>query len=583
MNDKEEQEDRKFNYDNLSENLIKPDFSKLNINNYFYEKKIGNKDFNIEFIIDEIGDIWEFNKTYYKRYIGKDRDIRNIFVNTFKRHFNNNDDFLKTETISQITSAYFQYGIDKYKQLYKQPNYSCCFNNKLIYLGNNINKDFKPAEDNTNISKEQTETIKDSISINKSFEDPINYFFIKHSVKFDFKENTKTEDFPTIYKLIKEWLVPKPNWENPTDKDKNEINTYFEMVGNICMPCGIEPVVYFLTGTGSNGKTQAVDLIRKVLLNPQDTEQKNYKDDEKDIFSNSVYKNKLSVIIEEIEGKIKADFIKRVANPGLQPNREMRTNPNSIEKYAKTICLLNKNWILEKDDESVIKRICLLDFPNKFKESEDEEDLKYVEKQISGILKTIPEEEKAYFISYCVDTALRNLIQNQFKHSNFYGDEDLRSRIIKTTSDYNYIFEQYFEFDQTAGFLSYEKIKEVYREDFKIYNYNTKPTKKQESAFVKWVTNYIGGDSAKERTNKERGVKGIAIKPKIIINNNEERTEKPKEEYTKQEIFDYFVSKGKITKKYDVDKGIKILKDNNIIYEPIDGVYKLLNKGLQNE
>ena len=61
---------------------------------------------------------------------------------------------------------------------------------------------------------------------------------------------------------------------------------------------------------------------------------------------------------------------------------------------------------------------------------------------------------------------------------------------------------------------------------------------------------------------------------KIVI----EPTIEQEKEYTKQEIFDYFVEQNKITDKYDLDIAIKILKKNELIYEPKEGVYKI-NKG----
>jgi len=564
----------------------KPIFEKQDIHKIFYNGCISeeNKDysFNIDFVVDDEGVWWHKQKTQYTKlkYTREDGDINPEIINTFKSYFNDdNPDFISGGVIRDILRAYSQFGRKEYKKLMKVPRSSVVFNNTLIYFGDDIERDI-------NFDKLPLDIMTKDIFIEEikktgCIKNPMRFFFVKNAIPYDYK--TKSIDkykFPFIKNLLKEWLTPFERWDNPNEIDLKNIETDCEIIGYGFLPNFPEPKTILKTGQGANGKSQDTELS-EVIIGVKNVTATTLEALKKDDFEVYTLKDKtLCLINETSNGFLPADVLKRLTGDDLSRGRPMRKHKIEFRNYAKPVIITNNTPKTNDFTDGNMRRFIFLDFVNDFDKIPNH-------KKVSRIIDKIPKKEFLEFANYCL-CKLIELAKRDFKFSNELTTAEKRQRFKEKTADLDEFLDK-FTMPKEDGLIIKLNFKDKFASWYSRNHDNAKMQGKVWTTILRKLTDIGYNPSTADREyidgKQFRCFKGIAwlkentiteyLEPKEVASNQELVLNKTKE-YSKQEIYDLYVSLGKIDKhNYDVETAIKILTKQNIIRQTKDGIFKI--------
>jgi len=203
-------------------------------------------------------------------------------------------------------------------------------------------------------------------------EDRLRYLTLKNGL-YDLKEESLHPHTPDIFtaNLLPYDFNPQarcPRFLQYLDEvflgDKEKIMFIQEAVGYIFHPSIPKPTLFFLIGSGSNGKSVFIDnyllnLFNKMLNVSSETPRKKY---------------------------INTDLVKAVVAGDAVTGRIPYKQPTTFKPFSKHFLAMNELPLIEDSSHGMWRRIYVIDFPRRFKE--DEMDVHLTEKlksELSGI------------------------------------------------------------------------------------------------------------------------------------------------------------------------------------------------------
>lgn len=610
---REKEKEKYFNNEEEKPNF----FDKDKIREIFCNNKIAEKySFSLDFICDYNNNLYKKTEIDYLplKYNKQNGDINTEILIKFCSYFKAGAVDLSAS--QSIYRYYRHYGAIAFKELICVPDLSVVFNNKLIYLGKNFIYEGQ-------LDKIYKDTAKDLL-IEKAvetgiIENPVNFYFIKNAIYYNYNPNVDIKDFPTIYRIVKEWLAPFERWDNLTEEDETNIKTFFEIIGYSLLPAEPEPKIFLFTGAGRNGKSQAIHLIERIiegriLKGNDDSEYRNIYSTSfsalKETHETANLKDKTLCIIPETDnGYIPSEIVKRLTGGDNNRSNQKYKTAHNFKPYCKLLIATNVTPKTNDFSAGHMQRYVFLDFNNNFDEI-------IGHKKINNIIASISNKEIEAFANYCL-IALKNLIENNFKLSNEKSILEKTNKFKEKIADIEYYIEQkciITEIDDGENKTNYIFVADMKADLTTWYLTNHKGEAKMPSSV--WTTGIskLKRDGIIEEClirysgRIGRAYKGIKWKINpftdepaqrtLIIENlekEEAHTQEEKEsityltprskeivttktkEYTESEIIDYLkkTTKGKIPEGYTEKELIRIAKKNNLIYEPRANVYKI--------
>jgi len=522
-------------------------FDKNQIPMYFITGKLGFDDhgvevsFNSDIVFDENQMFWKQNCVKFE--LVDDIDV----INHFKRNFSSYDhcNLIKSGTKNMILEAYKQYGREKYNGLKQVPNDCIVFNNAIVYVGKKNPRSIFTDDD-----------IVDDITINDGYILSTHNYFITNPTPYNYDPKNKKE-YPHIKKLLCDWV------------GEDKIDILIEAIAYAMLSDNPFEEGFMLKGIGANDKTSFCKLVEKIIGKDNCTATNLYNLTENKFGTAQLYK-KLVCFIAETDGhKLdKTSTLKSITGNDPIP-AEFKNKPNFTFKNYATI-FVTTNTIPQTTDKTDgwYRRWIIIDFKNKFTEHKN-------------IFEDIPPEEYEAFANDCVDRLKVILKQGHFtnepsiKEKAFIYERESNPllgfinqyyEITEDPNDYVFGYEfynDYLDYCDKNGFSKNITRRSI---SLELQSMNV-PTERQidygKEEHPKYYA-YIG--IKKKQINQLEGV--IDKAPIQNIDRNKE--------YTKEEIYNYFINVKKISKEYSVDDLVSLLKKNGVIYEPKDGIYKIL-------
>ena len=209
-------------------------------------------------------------------------------------------------------------------------------------------------------------------------EDQISYLTLRNGL-YDLREETLLPHTPDIFttNLLPYDFDPKAKCERFLQyldevflKDSDKVSFIQETVGYIFQKNIPKPSIFFLIGSGSNGKSVFVDTITNLIG------QENTCSISLNALSNEYYLltlfNKMLNISSETPRKkrIDTDLVKAVVAGDWVTGRIPYKQPTKFKSFAKHFLAMNEAPLIEDSSHGMWRRLYIIDFPKCFTESE---------------------------------------------------------------------------------------------------------------------------------------------------------------------------------------------------------------------
>ena len=520
-------------------------FDKDKISSYFINGLLGytdngsKVDFSNEVVFDTDQRFWKQNCIRYEPV--DEIEVLNNFKNYFDEYDRHN--IIKSGIKGMVLEAYRQFGREKFHKLRQIPDNCIVFSNAIVYVGTKNPKEIL-----------EPENVVDDKFIEKGYISASFNYFITNPISYEYNP-TAVLEYPNLKRIMIEWVGEK------------QIDMLIESIAYAMLPNNPFELGFMFKGKGANGKTCCSKLIEKIIGKENCTATNLYNLTESNFGTAQLFK-KLVAFIGEADGHRidKTSILKAITGNDPIP-AEFKNKPNFHFKNYATI-FINTNTVPQTNDKTDgwYRRWIIIDFPNQFTEHKD-------------IFADIPESEYEALANDCIIRLKKILKQGKLTNEPSIKEKAERYEresnplfsfftnnyeITESIDDHIFVYELYNDYMNFCDKQGYSKNATLRSVSSDIQSFNITTERR---------VNY-------NKDGNPRHFAFIGIKKKDKIVNPDEPPIEPEKEYTKQEIFDYFVNLGKIPKeKYDIDEAIRILKTKTQdIYEPRNGVYKI-NKG----
>lgn len=168
--------------------------------------------------------------------------------------------------------------------------------------------------------------------------------------------------------------------------DKEKINFVQEAVGYIFHKSLPTPAVFFLIGTGSNGKSVFINTISN-LVGKENTCNVSFNLLSDETYILELYQKMVNISGETPQTKnINTDIIKAVTSGDWVTGRELYKQPMKFRPFAKSFLAMNEPPSIKDTSHGMWRRIWVITFPRKFEEHEMDRQLEYkLSLELSGI------------------------------------------------------------------------------------------------------------------------------------------------------------------------------------------------------
>src|SRR3989338_2020157 len=237
-------------------------------------------------------------------------------------------------------------------------------------------------------------------------------FFITNPIPW---ELGNIEDTPIMDKIFEQWV------------GKDYILTLYEIIGFCMLPDYPIHRIFCFTGSGSNGKSKFLELIRKLIGKVNACSSDLNKLTKSNFETAKLYK-KLACFMAETDFSVlnNTALIKQLTGEDVMGFEFKNKNPFDDINYAKLLIATNSLPITEDKTRGFYRRWLIIDFPNEFSEEKN-------------ILNDIPEEEYKNLARKSV-IILKHLLQKRAFHND--GTLDERKKRYEEKSDY---FQKYID------------------------------------------------------------------------------------------------------------------------------------------
>lgn len=389
----------------------------------------------------------------------------------------------------------------------------------------------------------------------------------------------KTTDTPVMDKLIIEWVGEKYK------------DTIYEMIAYCCYTDYPIQVIFCLFGSGRNGKSQLIKLLRKFIGkdNICSTELDTLVDNRFESFK--LYKKLVCSMGETNFGVMsKTSLLKKLVGGDLIGFEVKNKTPFDDVNYAKIIIASNSLPVSEDTSDGFYRRWIIIDFPNSFQEGTD-------------IISTIPEIEYNNLAKKIVEILPTLLKKGTF--TNQGSIEERQKKYIMASNPLPLFIEECCVKDESAyisygelytAFVKYllaHKKRKVKKGEFKssleIEGFWIDRTSKQSGENWQnglWITG-LRLKNDKELSESVNFVKNmnsfctLTTPTRNGVENVTQNSQISHSDGEKNEIREFILSHPKdnavvIDEKYGLNVVIKLLEDG-FMYEAPKGTYQLID------
>jgi len=251
-------------------------------------------------------------------------------------------------------------------------------------------------------------------------------YFVTNPIPYTLHPD-KFEQTPIMDKIFEEWV------------GKEYVKTLYEIISYCLLPDYPIHRLFCLIGSGMNGKSCFLNLLRKFVgIN-------NVTSTELDTLLNSrfevtrLHKKLVCVMGETNFNQLsKTSLLKKLTGGDLIGFEYKNKNPFEDNNYAKIIIATNNLPTTDDKTLGFYRRWTIIDFPNQFSEKKD-------------ILKDIPEEEYN-----CLALKCAGLLKDLLKERKFYNEGTVEERTEKYESKSNFLdkFLENFTEERVNGYIS---------------------------------------------------------------------------------------------------------------------------------
>ena len=168
--------------------------------------------------------------------------------------------------------------------------------------------------------------------------------------------------------------------------DKGKINFIQEAVGYTFHKSMPTAAMFFLIGSGSNGKSVFINTISS-LVGEENFSNISFSSLSDERYILKLYQKMVNITAETPHAKrINSDIIKAVVGGDWVTGRELYKEPMTFRPYAKHFLAMNKAPMIDDPSHGMWRRIWRLEFPKRFEEHEMDRDLESkLRNELSGI------------------------------------------------------------------------------------------------------------------------------------------------------------------------------------------------------
>lgn len=263
------------------------------------------------------------------------------------------------------------------------------------------------------------------------------YFFIN---KLPVNFNTKHRKCPTVDRIFNELVAPK------------DVVTLFEIIAYSFYRAYPYPKLFFLYGSGGNGKTAYTKLIKRIL-GKDNISLVSCNDLQNNRFASSQLHGKFCNISGEMEYSMlkNTSILKECCGEDLINCERKFKEPFPFTNCAKMIFLTNQVPLTADRSQAFYRRIFLLEFPNVFIVGENADPL---------IIEKIPQEEIEGLIWKCVQV-LKELMGRDFVFSRHENTEKIIKKYERLSNPLVEFLDDYTEKD-SDGSIPIKDLKEKF-------------------------------------------------------------------------------------------------------------------------
>ncbi len=263
------------------------------------------------------------------------------------------------------------------------------------------------------------------------------YFFIN---KLPVDLNEKHRECPTIYRIFNELVAPE------------DVITLYEIIAYCFYRAYPYPKIFFLYGSGGNGKTACTKILNRIL-GKENISLVNCNELQFNRFASSQLFGKLCNISGEMEYSIlkNTSILKQCCGEDLINCEKKFRDPFPFTNCAKMVFLTNQVPLTADRSRAFYRRISLLEFPNEFIIGENADPL---------IIEKIPQEEIEGLVWKCVQI-LKELIGRSFVFSRHENTEKIIKKYERLSNPLVEFLENYTEKD-IDGSIPIKDLKEKF-------------------------------------------------------------------------------------------------------------------------
>ena len=234
----------------------------------------------------------------------------------------------------------------------------------------------------------------DLVNAQKAYDDQARYLTVQNGL-YDLIEHKIIDHTPDIFTTN---LLPYdydedatcPRWLQYLDEvflsDKDSITFVQEAIGYSFYKKIPTPALFFLVGSGSNGKSVFINTLSSLCGD------ENVSNISLNLLTNEIYIldlfGKMINVSSETPNKkfVNTDLVKAVVAGDYVTGRELYKKPFKFKSFAKHFLAMNKLPNIDDNTHGMWRRIYVINFPRKFEESEmDRELTEKLKEELSGL------------------------------------------------------------------------------------------------------------------------------------------------------------------------------------------------------
>jgi P4 family phage/plasmid primase-like protien len=247
-------------------------------------------------------------------------------------------------------------------------------------------------------------------------------YFVSNPIPWKVGESSET---PMLDKLLNDWL-------NKTGQEQKDINILKDLFA-FCLPTKyFIKVVFFLYGSGSDGKSQFIKTLIKFIGKDNSTATTLSYLENSNFGTYNCFKKLLCQINEVPKNEMKkVTNIKSISGRDETPVEAKGKNSRKEELYSKIVMVGNDVPITRDESNGFWERIHLILFPNYFKESGDVfEDIP--DHEFENLARWCLERLKTLSVDYCL-TGKKTIKETKEEY------KQQSNQLIKFLSDNDYL------------------------------------------------------------------------------------------------------------------------------------------------